>query len=123
MKICEAIAKADELKSNTYSFADKVKWLSILDSMVKRTVIDTHEGGDGVSFTPYDDNTDTSTELLIPEPYDDAYLHWLEAKIDYHNGEYGKYNNATDAFNAVWNAFKNDYNRTHMPKGVGMTFF
>ena len=123
MTIIEAIARVDELKSNTYSHADKVRWLSALDAMVKRSVIDTHEGGEGITFTRYDENTDHDTVLLIPEPYEDAYLHWLESKIDYHNGEYGKYNNSADAFNAVFNAFKNDYNRTHMPKGVKMTFF
>ena len=123
MKIIEAIHKLDDLKHNTYSQEDKIGWLSRLDSMVKRFVIDTHEGGDNVIFSGYGDLTDLNTELLIPEPFDDAYLRWMEAQIDYHNGEYDKYNNAIDVFNTAFEGYKNYYNRTRMPKGKKFKFF
>ncbi len=123
MKIIEAINRIDSLKHNTYTQADKVRWLSTLDSMVKNHVIDTHEGAEEVSFTGYDDNTDIQTELLMPAPYDEAYLIWLESKIDYHNGEYGKYNNAVDMFTTVYESYKAYYNRTHMPKGKKFNYF
>lgn len=123
MKIIEAINRIDALKHNTYTQTDKVQWLSRLDWMVKRHIIDTHEGADEVSFTGYDDSTDLQTELLIPAPYDEVYLRWMEAQIDYHNGEYGKYNNSIDMFNTAYEAFQNYYNRTHMPIGKGMKYF
>ena len=123
MKIIEAINGIDTLKHNTYSQTDKVRWLSTLDNMVKCHVIDTHEGAEEVSFTGYDDSTDLQTELLMPAPYDDAYLRWMEAQIDYHNGEYSKYNNAVEAFNAVYESYKSHYNRTHMPKGKKFKYF
>jgi hypothetical protein len=123
MKIIEAIYKIDDLKHNTYSQSDKVVWLSRLDSMVKRFVIDTHEGGEGVTFTGYSPDTDLDTELLIPEPFDEAYLRWMEAQIDYTNGEYAKYNNSIEMFNIAFDGYKNHYNRTHMPKGQSMKFF
>ena len=123
MKIIEAIKRIDSLKHNTYSQSDKVAWLSTLDGFVKKSIIDTHEGGEDISFTCYDDATDFQTELLIPAPYDDAYLRWLEAQIDYNNGEYDKYNNAVDSFNTVFNDYRNYYNRTHMPKGKKFKFF
>lgn len=117
MKIIEAINRIDSLKHNTYSNVDKIYWLSKLDSMAKRLVIDTHEGGSGVFFTGYNADTDLNTEMLIPEPFDDAYLRWMEAQIDYANGEYKKYNNSIVMFNDIWNAFKNYYNRMCMPIG------
>ena len=123
MKIIEAINRVDALKHNTYSQSDKIKWLSTLDSMVKNHVIDTHEGAEEVSFTGYDDITDLQTELLMPAPYDEAYLRWLEAQIDYNNGEYGKYNNAVEAFSSFYDGYKAYYNRTHMPKGKKFKFF
>ena len=123
MTIIEAINQIDNLKHNTYTQADKVKWLSRLDSMVMRLVIETHEGGGYVDFTGYDDTTDLETELLIPEPFDEAYLRWVEAQIDYHNGEYGKYNNAVDMFTTSYEAYQNYYNRTHMPVGKHMKYF
>ena len=115
MKIIEAINQIDSLKHNTYSHDNKVSWLSRLDAMVKKHIIDTHEGE--VEFTGYNSLTDVQTELLVPEPYDEVYLRWMEAQIDYYNGEYDKYNNAIDMFNTAFNAYQNHYNRTHMPKG------
>lgn len=123
MTIIEAITQIDSLKHNTYSQENKVQWLSRLDSMVKRLIIDTHEGGDDVVFTGYGDDTDLHTEMLIPSPFDETYLRWLEAQIDYTNGEYGKYNNAILMFNTSWKEYQNYYNRTHMPKGKNMKFF
>ena len=121
MKIIEAINRIDSLKHNTYSQSDKVAWLSELDAMVKVEIVDTHEGE--ATFTGYDDSTDLQTELIIPAPYDKAYLLWLEAQIDYYNGEYDKYNNAMDMFNEAYGGFKNYYNRTNMPKGNKFKFF
>lgn len=121
MKIIEAINRIDSLKHNTYEQNRKVEWLSELDAMVKTEIIDTHEGE--VTFTGYDDSTNPQTELLIPAPYDKAYLLWLEAQIDYYNGEYDKYNNAMDMFNEAYTGFKNHYNRTNKPIGKKFKYF
>ena len=123
MTIIEAITRVDALKHNTYTQSDKVQWLSRMDWMVKKHIIDTHEGTDKVTFTGYDNNTDLQTELLVPAPYDEVYLRWMEAQIDYHNGEYGKYNNAVDMFTTSYEAYQNYYNRTHMPIGKSMKYF
>lgn len=122
MKIIEAINRIDSLKHNTYTTSDKVAWLSEVDWDVAKSVIDTHEG-EPLEFKGYDDSTDLQTELLIYAPYDKAYLLWMEAQIDYYNGEYGKYNNAIVMFYEALNSFKKDYNRTHMPKGKKFKFF
>lgn len=123
MTIIEAINKLDALKPNTYSQEDKVKWLSELDAKVKILIVDTHEGDENVSFTGYDNDTDLHTELLIPEPFDECYLRWMEAQVHYLNDEFGKYNNAMKRYNSVWDAYKSYYNRTHMPKGTSFKFF
>lgn len=122
MKLIEAINKLDFLLHNTYTHAEKVEWLSNVDSDVKKHIIDTHEGAESVSFSGYDDDTDHHTELLIPAPYDVVYLRWLEAQIHYHNGEYDKYNNAIVLYNTSFAAFEAYYNRTHKPVGQGRRF-
>lgn len=122
MKIIDAISRLDALKLNTFSQSDKVKWLSKLDSMIKNNVIDTHEGADAVTFTGYDDSTDLNTVLLAPEPYDDMYLRWMEAQIDYHNKEYNDYNNAIIMFNTIFDAYKGYYNGIHKPVNHGKRF-
>ena len=123
MKIVDAINRIDSLMRSTYSQNDKVAWLSDLDWDVKRNIIDGHEGDEEVTFTGYDDLTDLQTELLMPAPYDNAYLLYLEAQINYYNGEYDKYNNAMDSFHTTIDGYRNDYNRNHMPKGKKIKYF
>jgi hypothetical protein len=123
MTIIEAINRVDALKRNTYTQSNKVEWLSRLDGMVKKFIIDTHIGAENVTFTGYDDSTGLNTELLVPEPFDEVYLRWVEAQIDYHNGEYEKYNNSIDMFNTAYQSYQNYYNRNNMPNGKKFKFF
>ena len=120
MTVMGAINHINTIKPNGYGQSEKLKWLSTLDGMIKAEIIDIHEGAEGVKFSPYTDSSFTS-EMLVPAPYDDIYIKWLEAQIDYANGEYGKYNNSITMFNAAYEAFAKYYNRTHMPKSHGYT--
>ena len=122
MTLMEALHRIDTIKPNSYSQVEKTKWLSSLDGIVKTEIIDMHEGGN-ITFNGYSDDTAPTTELLVPAPYDDIYLRWLEARMDYANGEYGKYNNSVTMYNTAYSAYANHYNRTHMPKGTKFKFF
>ena len=122
MTIIEAINRIDSQIHNTFSQPDKVEWLSRLDGMVKQQIIDTHEGADNVSFNGYTNETPVDTVLLVPAPYDEVYLRWIEAQIHYHNGEYDKYNNAIIMFNTAFGAYAAYYNQNHMPVKRGKRF-
>ena len=126
MTLLEAINRIDVLKPNGYSQAEKIQWLSNLDGIVKREIIDTHERNEGeevVTFNDYTEETSLTTKLLVPAPYDDVYLRYLEMQIDYANGEYGKYNNSMAMYDTAYSTFQRYYNRTHMPKGRKYKFF
>lgn len=122
MTIYEAISKIDDYKSNVYTQPDKIGWLSRVDGMIKRLIIDAHEGGENVTFTEYNENTDLHTELLVPQPFDSIYLYWLEAQIDYYNGELNKYNNSITMFHSAFASFESDYKANHKPKVKGQRF-
>lgn len=122
MTIHEAINRLDALKFNTYTDTDKVEWLSRLDSAVKLQIIDSHNGGDDVTFNGYDENTPVNTVLLVPAPYDEVYLRWMEAQIDYHNGEYDKFNNSIIMYNTAFDEYQKYYTRTHKPVQLGRRF-
>ena len=122
MTILDAISQVDNLKPNTYSQFDKVKWLSTLDGIIKTEIIDTHEGGENVAFSGYTEYTDLDTKLLVPAPYDEVYIRYLEMQIDYANNEYAKYNNSLMMYNSAYNAFEKHYNRDHMPISRGNRF-
>lgn len=123
MTLMEAISHVDSIKPNRYTQVEKIKWLSILDGIVKTEIIDTHEGAESVTFNGYDDIAHLTTTLLIPAPYDDVYYRWLEARIDYANGEYGKFNNSITMYNTAYTAFEKFYNRTHKPIAKNFTHF
>ena len=122
MRISEAISKVDALKPNTYTSEDKIDWLSTLDHRVKSQIIDAHVCGDHIYFYGYDSLADLETELLVPAPYDEMYLRWLEAMIDYHNSDDDRYNNAIILFNNAYEGYKKHYTRTHMPISKGKRF-
>ena len=122
MKIAEAISKVDALKPNTYTPEDKIEWLSTLDAKVKSQIIDAHECNDHIFFYGYDSVCDQETELLVPAPYDEMYLRWLEAMIDYHNSDDDRYNNAIILFNNAYEGYKKHYTRTHLPISTGKRF-
>lgn len=123
MTINDAITNVNALLHNTYSTEKKVEWLSKVDGMVKRHIIDTHTGADKVRFTGYTDKATLDTVLLVPEPFSQMYLRWMEAQIHYHNGEYSKYNNAILLFNTEFDAYAAFYNQNHMPVSNGRFLF
>ena len=116
MTILEAINRVDTTKPNSYTQTEKVDWLSTLDGIIKKEIIDTHEGGENIVFEGYTPDTSLDTVLLVPAPYDDIYIRWLESRIDYANGEYGKYNNSAMAYNTAFETYSLYYNRNNMPK-------
>ena len=122
MTIAEVISKVDTLKPNNYSLEDKVEWLSNLDARVKTQIIDTHRSREPIFFYGYDSLVDQETELLVKAPYDEMYLRWLEAMIDYYNSDDDRYNNAIILFNSAYEGYKKHYTRTHMPLARGSRF-
>lgn len=119
MTIGEAITRTDALYFNTFSDQEKVAWLSKIDWMIKRHIIDTHEGAEETVFTGYDSDTDMNTQLLAPQPYDEMYITWLQAQMELTLKEKQNYNASIVTFNSEYEAFENYYNRTHMPLGGG----
>lgn len=123
MTIQEAIDQVNDLKPNYYSSEHKVRWLSRLDTQIRKEIIDTHEDAPEEDFAGYDSQTNTNTELLVPEPYDEVYIHWLSAQIDMNNAEYEKFNNDNALFAAAYNAYASAYNREHMPKSTKVIYY
>jgi len=129
------------MKPNQFSDEDMARWLSDLDGQVYRDVILTHlphvphkpviyplvkiwhgkkhkkhHHEHPVTVPPYVLPKDAAQKLLIPFPYQDAYIKYLTAQVDYHNGEFDRYNNAMMMFNTIYQQFADWYNRAHIPR-------
>lgn len=126
MTVHEAIAETDHLKPNMYDESDKIRWLSRLEGRIFQEIIATHKFNDGeeeiTEFTPFTPD-DGQKELFVGEPYDELYLRWLEAQIDYNNMEFDSFNNSNAVFESVFGAFRNAYNRSHMPKSASNIYY
>ena len=108
MTLGEAIARADELCPNAFSRSRKVEWLSQAEGLLGCEM-------PGLPEVRYDDRTPEDTVLLAPEPWDRLYIHWLESRMDYANGEYEKYNNSNAMYTAELRGFRNYRTRTILP--------
>lgn len=103
MKIRDAITYADEVKPNAFSSAVKVQWLAELEGRIAADVL--LLAPVEIAAFAYTAERDMGTELLVAPPHDDIYTLWLEAKIDYANGEYDKYQNTMAAYNEHYATF------------------
>ncbi len=113
MTILQAIVKADHLRPNTYDEPTKKTWLNSVDLNIQRDIIDTCEGGE--PFSGYDEQTSDETELLAPAPFDEMYVAYIHAMIDFYNGEIDRYNNNMARYSSIYRDFAEHYNRNHMP--------
>ena len=124
MTINEAITKTDELKPNSYPYLTKVKWLSTIDERVRHLMdryADAERADD--NLLPYDEQTDPNALLLLPSAFDELYVHYISAQIDYFNEEYDRFNNSNAMFDGVWGDFERWYNRNHTPYGCKNVYF
>lgn len=117
MKVSEAISQADYLYKNTFTQQDKKRWLSRADELVKKTIVDAHEGGDDIEAFPQDGVE--NTELIMESPYDEGYVHYLMAQMHYANDEIDRYNRSITMFNALLSDFAGYWKKNHAPKGCG----
>jgi hypothetical protein len=60
------------------------------------------------------------TELLAAFPHDGLYVHYMAAQIDYHNGEFDRYNNGMVMFTVAYQAFADAWMRNHMHRQDGV---
>lgn len=118
------IKRADELMpGNTYSNDIKYKWLSDVDSRVADLIIRKSEEGRGFWFNGYDKDSAGNTELLIPEPYSDAYVHYIHSQIYFYNHDEARYQTSYSAYHAAFQNYAEHYNREHMPIGHTIKVF
>lgn len=119
MTVKEAMSKAQELTGTAISEGTLCAWLSELDGRLM------FEFYHGETWTPYATPADDGAELLVPFPWDMAYVHWLEAMCYYTNGEYDRYGNAMTMFEAKMGDYRKFVTRTNLPvtpdqiKGTG----
>lgn len=121
MIISDAIKEADRMKPNSFSTEDKLRWLERLEKRVRNEIL-LHYKTTVPEITPFTTD-DLSRELQVPEPYDEMYVHWLCAQMDYYEREYDGFNASNAMFEAVFVSYRNWYNWNHDAIRAEKTYF
>ncbi len=103
MTIAEVIERVDAVKPNAFDSATKVEWLNTLEGRLAADVLLLAPAEVGQLRYTWDD--DQGAELLAASPHDDIYGLWLQAMIDFANGEYNKYQNTMQLYNEHYGTF------------------
>ena len=121
MTLEQAINTLDARQANTFGRREKIGWLSQLDTLIWKEILLPH--GVTGSFSGYTADTDPGQTLLVPQPWEEIYLHYMQAQMDYCNGDLTRYANAAAMYNSLLAAFKNHYNRANAPRGQTWRYF
>ena len=101
MKLSEAIERVKKEKPHAYSGDHCTLFITEVEAIIQDFLrVPVNER------IKYEWDKDGDTELIAPAPYDNLYISWLKAKIDYCNEEYESYANNQDQYNADLHEFK-----------------
>lgn len=113
----------------------KLGWLKKIEQMIINEVIIQHEHdledeskvslvvrGNTLSITKagklseHIDSFDMDSEMLVKEPYDDLYIHYLDQRIALMNNDTKRYNVSSQQYNNAYFAYQQYFNRTYITK-------
>lgn len=114
MTVASIIEQFNTERPNNISDTLKVGWLLKCEKMIYDTVLMTHEDCIEVDF----DDFDIDSELLVDEPYDDLYIHYLDQRVALNANDTRRYNAAATLFNNAMITYQQKYNRDHKPLKV-----
>lgn len=112
----EIIELVDESRPNVLPERLKFRWLADLDGKIATDVMQMSikEIREQLNYK-YPDAMEN--ELLVEYPHEDVYRLWLQAQIDFEHGDYDKYQNSMQAYNAAYvnfvHFFATEYERCH----------
>ena len=111
--IKEIIARVDLNKPNAFDEPRKLAWIAELDGWIALDIL--RMNITQVQQLLYTHPTDLERAPLLTFPHDGLYDLWLGAKIDFENGEYTKYQNTMEMFNAAYDNFNHWFIVTYEP--------
>lgn len=95
------IEYVDEIKPNAFSDAAKTQWVNECEGLVQTEVLLVAD----TELISYSYDADKDKELLVKHPHVKIYWAYLTAMIDFANGEYNKYQNTMQMFNAFFGEY------------------
>lgn len=109
------IELVDNIKPNAFSDAVKTQWLNECEGVIQTEVMLL----DVAACISYSYERDKDAVLLVQPPHDKVYWTYLVAMIDFANGEYNRYQDTVQMYNAFFGEYMRWYARTYRPADGG----
>ena len=111
MTLSDIIEGFDKERKNELSLDVKLRWLSQLDMKISSEILSERRTEE---FYGYDGTTPLTTVAKAPDEYGEIYICYLNMKLDYMNGEIGRFNNSAEIFNRIYKEMHGFINRRLM---------
>lgn len=105
----QALSRIDAICPNAWDETAKLLWLNECESMIQTRILGTAPE----QCITYDADTDRSTKLLVPAPFDRLYVYYVIAMCDYAAHETAHYADSMMLFNAALDEYAKWYQRTN----------
>lgn len=111
MTLRKLIAFIDDIRPNAFSDETKAQWVSECEGYVQTEVLLLAVQ----EVITYEVPDDLDHELLVLPPHDKIYMAYLAAMIDFANGEYQKYDNSMQMYNAYLQEYRRWFTARYRP--------
>lgn len=105
----QALTRIDAICPNAWDETAKLLWINECESMIQTRIL----GAAPEACITYDADTDRSTTLLVPAPFDRLYVYYVIAMCDYAAHETAHYADSMMLFNAALDEYAKWYQRTN----------
>lgn len=105
----QALTRIDAICPNAWDETAKLLWLNECESMIQTRILGTAPE----QCITYDADTDRSTKLLVPAPFDRLYVYYVIAMCNYAAHETAHYTDSMMLFNAALDEYAKWYQRTN----------
>lgn len=119
MKVKDVLAYIDQIRPNAYTDREKIAMLNTIEGRVYTDIFHKAEGFTG-EFVPFKEGEE-ERELAVPVPFTDLYINYMASRIDYFNGDVGRYNDSIVLYNDAWDQYAAHYRANNKPKQTNLT--
>ena len=105
----QALTRIDAICPNAWDETAKLLWLNECENMIQTRILGTAPE----QCITYGADTDRSTKLLVPAPFDRLYVYYVIAMCDYAAHETAHYTDSMMLFNAALDEYAKWYQRTN----------
>ena len=118
MKIRELLAMLDQVRPNAYTDAEKIAMLNTIEGKVYTDIFQKAEGFEE-EFIPFAEGEE-ERELAVPVPFTELYILYLASRIDFLNGDSGRYNDTIVLLENAWEEYAAYYRENHKPRQTNL---